>query len=152
MPKKVSNARNQGGFTLVELLLVVVIIAVLTRSLYSVINYVKHKQNAQDAVMRATMEKLVTALEAYRTVEGHYPTDPNGDFNPSDDPYLSNYVDISWPNGQPAGSVYRYYVDSTGYTMGLVVSLNSGKTIKYRNDWSQLQECATGASPNDGGC
>jgi prepilin-type N-terminal cleavage/methylation domain-containing protein len=138
MPKHKSS---QDGFTLVELLLVVMLIGVMAGSLVSLINYTQHRKNAQDAIMRVNMDKLVTGIESYRTLEGRYPSDTNGDGDPSDDTRLTEYIRGGWLNNAPVGAVYVYSVNSTRDDAGIMVTLNSGKKIKYRTEWGMQKEC-----------
>lgn len=143
---------ERNGFTLVEMLIVITIIGVLAGSLLSVINFAKHKKNAEDGVKRANLEKLVTAIESYRTVEGRYPSDPNADGNPSDDLYISNYVKGGWIVNDPPGTTYTYYVNPARDAIRIVVNLNSPASLKYTTEWSQIKQCAAGVSAVDLTC
>jgi hypothetical protein len=91
-------------------------------------------------------------LESYRTVEGRYPLDSNGDGNPSEDPYIANYIKGGWLNGEPAGAVYKYYVNSSRSEIGLMVTFNSGKQYKYTTEWAKPKECPANTLVNDLGC
>jgi len=133
-------------------LLVVTIMGVMAGTLISVINYSKHKQNAEDAVKRSNMEKLVTALETYRTIEGKYPADANGDGNPSDDAQIAKYIKNGWLSGEPLGAVYVYWTNATRYDMGLLVNLASGGTSKYKLSWGQIKNCKAGITAASDAC
>lgn len=150
MPKL--THKREFGFTLIELMLVVMIVGTMAGATVSLINYTQHRKNANDAIMRVNIEKLVTGLEAYRSVEGKYPTDPNGDGNPNDDPYLLNYLRNGWLNNEPAGSVYTYYVNATRDEIGIITTANSGKKLKYTTSWGQIKECNATAVVGDLGC
>jgi len=136
---------SEPGFTLVELLLVVTLIGTMTGVLISVINYSQHKKNTNDAIMRVNMEKLVTGVESYRTVEGKYPSGTT-------DPYLFNYLRGGWLNNEPVGSVYTYYVNSTRDQIGIITTANSGKKFKYTTTWGQIRECSATAVVGDLSC
>ena len=141
-----------GGFTLVELLLVVSLLGIMTTILLSVINTKQQTNNANDAVMRTNLEKLVTGLESYRTIEGRYPTDPNSDGNPKDDSKISTYIRDGWLSDEPPGTVYMYSVNGSGDEAGIAVTLNSKRILKYRTAWGQIRDCAAPASAADDGC
>ena len=63
--------KKQKGFTLIELLVVISIISLLSSIIMSAINLTKAR--ARDAVRRAQVRQIGTALELYYTVNGSYP-------------------------------------------------------------------------------
>ncbi|HHY92669.1 MAG TPA: prepilin-type N-terminal cleavage/methylation domain-containing protein [Firmicutes bacterium] len=62
---------RKGGFTLVELLVVVLIIGILAG--VAVPKVVQHVDNAKKTACRANMRQIETALEAYYLENGYYP-------------------------------------------------------------------------------
>ena len=64
---------RQAGFTLVELLTVMVIIALLAAITLGVAGFANRKSAESKAI--ADMETIRTALEEYRVSEGEYPED-----------------------------------------------------------------------------
>ena len=66
----------RGGFTLIEILVVVAVIAVLAALVAP--NVFGHLGTAKDSAARAQMEMLGAALDAYRLDNGHYPTTVQG--------------------------------------------------------------------------
>ena len=70
MPK----AGNSRGFTLIEMLVVIAIIAILAAILFPVINSAREK--ARQAQCRTNLMQLVQQLKVYRTDYGMYPPPP----------------------------------------------------------------------------
>ena len=148
------------GFTIVELLLTITIIGILSGVMLSVINVQQQQNRAADAIRISNLERAVEGIEAYYAAEGEYPDDSNGDGNPIDpavgpaDEYgdpLEIYI-TQWPNGEPAGAVYDYYVNASQDVFGVVVeSSRIGIGYKYRSDWNEMQEC-TELSPSSANC
>ena len=67
----VKSVGHKGGFTLVELLVVVAIIAILARMLLPVLS--KAKYSAKNAICRNNLHQLALGLDLYVTSNGVYP-------------------------------------------------------------------------------
>ncbi|HEX8431987.1 MAG TPA: type II secretion system major pseudopilin GspG [Longimicrobium sp.] len=101
---------NRRGFTLVEILVVIVIIAVLATLVAP--NVFRHVGRARGTTARAQIEMLAGAIEAYRMDNDLFPTTeqglaalraaPTGDPRPRDwrGPYLRREVPVD-PWGRP---------------------------------------------------
>ena len=68
--------RTRGGFTLIEILVVVTVIAILAARVGP--SVFRHLGRAKDAAARSQMEMLGAALDAYRLDNGRYPTTNQG--------------------------------------------------------------------------
>ena len=70
--KIVTNHRKQIGFTIVELLIVIVVIAILAA--ITIVAYNGIQQRANDAQADAGLNQIKKALEIYRADNGSYPS------------------------------------------------------------------------------
>lgn len=104
------RARNSAGFTLLELLVVLVIIGLLVS--YVAPRYFAQVGKSEVKVARAQLKSLEDALDQYRIDVGHYPTSEQGlsalNAQPAGEtrwqgPYLKKNV----PN-DPWGNPYQY--------------------------------------------
>jgi len=104
---------GKAGFTLIEILVVVTVIAVLAALVAP--NVFQHLGTAQDAAARSQIEMLGAALDAYRLDNGRYPTtaqglaaltaEPSAEPRPRNwrGPYLRREVPLD-----PWGNAYLY--------------------------------------------
>ena len=69
-----SQRRSQAGFTLVELIAVVMVIAVLIGILLGITGRIKRK--SMDSLSRSQMQQMMLALESYSNDMGTYPVTP----------------------------------------------------------------------------
>lgn len=72
---KFDKIKNSLGFTLVELLVVISIIAIL--SAVGMVIYSGTRIKARDAVRKADLNSISTALEQYKMINGSYPHSAN---------------------------------------------------------------------------
>lgn len=72
----VTGARRSSGFTLIEILVVITVIAVLASVVAP--NVFKHVGEAKSVTARSQIEMLGAALDAYRLDNGRYPTTAQG--------------------------------------------------------------------------
>jgi general secretion pathway protein G len=71
-----SGRRRTRGFTLIEILVVIVVIAILATLVAP--NIFQHVGAAKSATAKSQIEMLGTALDAYRLDNGRYPTTQQG--------------------------------------------------------------------------
>ena len=102
--------RNQRGFTLLELLVVMVIIGLLVG--YVAPMYFKQVGKSEVKVARAQIESFGKALDQYRLDTGHYPSTEQGLIalvsKPADEArWDGSYLKKGVPN-DPWGQPYNY--------------------------------------------
>ena len=110
MTQERSRLERQRGFTLIEMMIVVAIIAILVSIL--VPNFIRARAQAQTAACEANLKEIATALELYETDNDRYPNSGTVDASNTDlSPYLKQTpVD---PAAGP-GTYYSYTVTNPG--------------------------------------
>lgn len=93
------------GFTLVELLVVMTIIAILAG--LGLVSYQGARKSARDGKRKADLEQIRSALEMYRADNGTYPADLSGTF----------LTYITLPTDPLSGRLYPYTFVSGAYTL-----------------------------------
>lgn len=68
--------QNSRGFTIVELLIVIIVIAILTA--VGIVAYSGVQSRAHDAAIKGDFRKIMTKLQIYKVETGSYPHDING--------------------------------------------------------------------------
>lgn len=137
-----TNLNKNGGFTLVELLLSIAILAILSGVTASVINVTTQKGRANDAVIRKDMEHVSQAIESYIAGENALPApDPRGRGNPVGNG-LNTYI-TSWPTG-------FVYIVGGGMAANvndfcIYKTLSNGSYLKYCSSWGSIKNCANNA-------
>ncbi len=135
--------RSAAGFTLVEMLVVVAIIAILA-SVF-LVGLSGFRQSAYDARRLSDMQKVQTYLEMYYNKHQAYPTGINdwaGLQTALADP--TNGVGItSLPTDPAGGGTYYYSVDAAGQSYVLGAAVTAGAAV-YKDS---LKTLPSGFSP-----
>lgn len=131
--RKTVDSRHQRGFTLVELLIAISIIAVL--SVVGLTTFSGIQSKARDAVRKNDLNILATALAIYREQNGKYVVQSSGtDITscPSSSDTTSTFYTLIEPNlSTPApkdpktGSFYCYISVNTGQSFRLFATLEN---------------------------
>jgi prepilin-type N-terminal cleavage/methylation domain-containing protein len=135
---------NRGGFTLVELLIVISLIGILASVSLSILNPKKQRNVAEDGVRQSNLEKYALGIEAYANANGEYPVDTTGDGVP-DGADVATFISRI-PNGEPtAGTTYPYTVAADKASFGAYVTKASDTTscFKYLSVWGKMKVCPT---------
>ena len=74
--KVASKLRRETGFTLLELLIVVAVIAILSG--VATVNFLQATGRAKRVAAKSFMAQLETAISMYKIDTGHYPPDERG--------------------------------------------------------------------------
>ena len=71
--KKLLKSKSSPGFTLIELMIVIVIIGLLSGILIALINPTKTQNRARDATIKAAINKIALAAGAFNSATGAVP-------------------------------------------------------------------------------
>lgn len=120
------NKRRSTGFTIVELLIVIVVIAILAA--ISIVAYTGIQQRARDAERLSDAQMIDKAIKSYYAVHGEYPPGGrSGGFERSTDTsemFLEHLINSGFLPDSPldpindSGHFYAYYLYPVGATYG----------------------------------
>lgn len=139
-------AQKQTGFTIVEMIIVVVIIGILAA--ITIVSYTSVQQKARDATRTSDITEVQKALEKYRAANGIYPSvgsDNSGyALTTLATPLVPRYLKAV-PTA-PSGTAYQYVRGTGGNAYGIRIDYET-RTDCHRgvnNDgigWWSLQAC-----------
>ena len=125
MIAKLDDVKTHHAFTLIELLIVVLIIAILAA--IAIPNFLEFQTRAKTSRVKADMRTIVTALEAYAVDEGAYP--PHRTHDQIEITYPARYAPLTTPiaylTGTPAYDSF--------YTKDITGQGGSGKWFSWTN-------------------
>lgn len=131
-----SRRHNRPGFTLVEMLLVVVIIGMLAAFLIPAITHsIQSRENSQAA---SKLRTAVAAFTMYRSEMGSYPADKNpGQIPPEMADYFAEFhIDDWWGSPTELGGGWDW---DNGYHYKYSVSISAPtKSIEQLMDFDRL--------------
>ena len=114
------NKKHNGGFTLIEIMVVVVIIGILGAAI--VPNLINRPDVARVEVAKSDIAQIGTALDLYRLDNGHYPSTDQGlealVSQPSGFPEPRNWNSDGYlkkVRSDPWGELYLYFNEDRNY-------------------------------------
>jgi general secretion pathway protein G len=127
-----SRRRSVGGFTLIEILVVVMIIAILASIVG--INVLNKPSEARVASAKMQIKQLQTALQMYRTEQGRLPTQAQGlealVAKPTTDPIPEKYPEEGYLESRtlpkdPWGNEFIYIIPGSKGEVFEIISYGS---------------------------
>lgn len=113
-----TNRRFGYGFTIVELLVVVIVISVVTA--ITVIGYGAWQKNAREAQVKSDLSQAASAMEAARNFSEGYPSSIPATFSPSSD------VEVTI---SPSSTLTSYCIDAKSLvTPSIVYHIDSSSS------------------------
>src|SRR3989304_3138472 len=67
------NLRQQAGFTMIELLIVIAILGILAIAVLAAINPIEQINRGRDTGSRSDAEQLISAIDRFYAFNGYYP-------------------------------------------------------------------------------
>lgn len=108
--------KKQSGFTIVELLIVIVVIGILAALVITTFNGIQQK--GRDTERQTDIKALHGQLEAYYAQTGYYPT-------------LANVNDATWRNTNMKGLDAGALEDPSGSTLQATPATAGSRTYSY---------------------
>ncbi len=151
---------SQAGFTLVELLIVVVIIGIL--SVIGLNSFISAQLKARDSQRKSDLGTIAKALEMYYNDKGRYPAATNNQILDIDWGSSSGFTDTSITNGavyltkmpqDPGQYQYFYATDAGGTYFQIYALLENTRdplaTVYAATDCGGSATCSFGLSSSN---
>lgn len=146
--KEFKKMKNKKGFTLVELMITVGIIAILSGVLLQVLNPQLLRSKTRDKQRISDLKRIQSALELYYADNREYPVSSSWSSPPA--ATLSNYLDPMPQDPLNTGShQYLYRTDSDGYIYCLMVYMeedSSGNSGSACSSWAPSDDACYSVS------
>ena len=129
-----STYRSQAGFTMIELLIVIMIIGVL--AVIGINNFTATQIKARDAERKSDLQTVAKALEMYFNDKGRYPIATNGEVDLAPWGNEGGFTDLAVAGGaiyltkmpaDPGAYKYYYSTDALGTYFKLYARLENTK-------------------------
>ncbi|MBL8158941.1 prepilin-type N-terminal cleavage/methylation domain-containing protein [Candidatus Saccharibacteria bacterium] len=112
--------RRDNGFTIVELLIVIVVIGILAA--IALVSYTSARNRSYDAAVQNDLKGLAKSMEAFRADRGRYPN--------SDAELLTLKVKVTFPAYRVQEVNVAYCTTATFNAFAVTAQSNSGKKYK----------------------
>ncbi len=115
-----NDSEKRQGFTLIELMIVITVIAILIT--IAVVSFTRVQKQARDARRKAELRSISQAVQAYYVDNGSYPA--NGSALTTPVSYMASYP--TPPAGGAAGATYTYTPSADGTSYVLCIGTETG--------------------------
>jgi len=136
----------QKGFTLIELVIVIGILAILVGVVISVLNPAMYQKKARDVVRKNHINEIAKAAAAYYAENGSWPTTkcqlcPTACLGGTGEGYIK-----AWPDSDPVKTPNTYTVKSDGskFCVSVDEEMTTGYKIFWDSDAAKIQENGAG--------
>ncbi len=138
--------KTNSGFTIVELLIVIVVIAILAA--ISIVAYNGIQNRANDSIVKSDLSQVAKKLEHYKVLNGTYPSTSSSQLVNANLSFSKSSYDTSTNNGYRDNTSDNYsFVARTRIGQAFMVSSSDSSVKDYNSGWAAANICpATGFS------